>query len=137
MQSRHGQFLGFNYFICILKASMQLAFFNLSGKTFRNEESGMRYFPTHDMYCSYWRYGELEVVQKVVKIQKDRSFFILYISVARIWRSRLWIETEPSFSNSVSNNDCLSECIICKQGSCSLFILLLLARLWHIYTRGQ
>ena len=72
-----------------------------------------------------------------VTIKGHRLFFILYISVARIWRFRMWTETEPSFTNRVSNDDCLLEYIIRKQRSCSLFILPLLARLWHIHTRGQ
>ena len=35
MKSWHEQFSGFRFFIYILKASMLLAFFNLSGKTFQ------------------------------------------------------------------------------------------------------
>ena len=36
-----------------------------------------------------------------------------------------------------SNDDSLSKYIIWKQHSCSIFILLLLAQLWPIHTRGQ
>ena len=109
----------------------------------------MRYFPTHDALfllevywteSSFWGRSvahSLAHSKSSVTIKGDRSFFILYISVARIWRFRLWTETEPSFSNSVSNDDCLLEYIIRKQRSCSLFILSLLARLWHIHTKGQ
>ena len=128
MQSRHGQFSGFHFFICILKAAMLLAFFNLSGKMFqilgpRNEILSSP--------CSYWRYSKLGILsefvvllipllEKFCEIKWDRSFFILYISVTRIWRFRLWTETEPCFSNSVSNDERWSKYIIPKQRSRSL-----------------
>ena len=140
--------LGFQFFICILKVSMLLAFFNLSGNMFqilgpRNEILSYPWYTVligrivNWEFFLRWQCCSFLCSKSSVSIKGDRSFFILYISVARIWRFRLWTETEPSFSNSVSNDDCLSEYIIRKQRSCSLFILPLLARLWHIHTRRQ
>ena len=144
MQSRHGQFSGFHFFICILKASMLLTFFSLSGKMFqilgpRNEILSDPWYTVLIGGIVNWEFFlrsqccSFPCLKSSVIIKGDRSFFILYISVARIWRFQLWTKTEPSFSNSVSNNDCLSEYIIRKQRSCSLFILPLLAQLWHIH----
>ena len=120
--------------------------FNLSGKMLqilgpRNEILSDRWctvligsivnweFFLRSQCCSYL------CSKNYVTIKGDGSLFILYFSVARIWRFGLW--TKISFSNSVSNDDCLSEYIVHKQRSCSLFILSLLARLWHIHARGQ
>ena len=36
-----------------------------------------------------------------------RPLLILYISLAKTWRLRSWIETKPSFSNDSLNSDCL------------------------------
>ena len=136
------------FFIYILKYSMLLAFFNLSGKMFhmlgrRNEILSDPWYSVliggmvnREAFLRTYCYSSL-CSKSSVTIKGDSSFFILYISVAKIWRFRLWTETEPTFYKSVSNVDCLSEYIICKQRSCSLFILPLLARLWRIYKRGQ
>ena len=75
--------------------------------------------------------------KRSVTIKGDRTFFILYTSVARIRRFWLRPEKKPSFSNRVSNDKCLLKYIMSKQRSCSLFILPFLARLWHIHTKGQ
>ena len=107
----------------------------------------MKYIPSHDtVLIGVIKSWELFMrsqcclflcLKSSITIKGDKPFFILYISVARIWRFWLWTETEPSFSNNVSNDDCLSEYIIHKQCSCNLFILPLLARLWHIHTRER
>ena len=148
MKSRRGQFSGFHFFVCILKVSMLFTFFSLSGKMFqilgpRNEILSDPWYTVLTGGIVNWEfflrsyYCLFLCSKSSVRIKGDRSFFILYISVARIWRFRLWTETEPSFSISVSNDDCLSEYIIRKQHLSSLFILPLLARLWHDYPRGQ
>ena len=108
MESRHGQFSGFKFFICILKASMVLVFFNLSGKSFKILG------PTNEMLSNPWYtvltggivnwgfYLRLQCCSFVcskssVTIKEDRSVYFLYISVARIWKFRLLTETEPFF----------------------------------------
>ena len=63
----------------------------------------------------------------------ERLLLTLYIAVARIWRFLLRMEAELSFYNHALYDEFLSEYIILKQRLCSLFILLLLARLWHIH----
>ena len=148
MQSRHRKFSDFFFFICILKAFMLLTFSILSGKMFqilgtRNEILSDPWYTVLIGDMVNWEFFlrsqccSFLCPKSSVTIKGGRSFFVLYISFARIWRFRLWIETEPSFSYRVSTNDCLSEYIIPKQRWCRLFILLLLARLWHIHTRRQ
>ena len=44
----------------------------------------------------------------------DRPLLILYISVAKTWIFRSWIETKPSFSNEPLNDDCLSWYVILR-----------------------
>ena len=139
-----GQFSDFHFFICILKASMQWAFFYLSGKMFhilgpRNEILSDLWYTVLIVNTEFFwgRSVAHSFAWKVLWQLKEIGHFFLYISVAKIWRFWLWTETESSFSNSVSDDDCLSECIIHKQRSYSLFILPLLTRLRHIHTRGQ
>ena len=67
----------------------------------------------------------------------NRPLLILYISVAKTWRFRLWIKTEPSFSNNSLNDDCLSLYIVPRHLSWSRFMFLLFSRLWHIHINGQ
>ena len=109
MQSRHGQFSGFHLFISILKASMLLAFFNLSCKMFRilgprNEILSDPWYTVLVGSMVNWEYFlrlcccSFLCSESSVTIKGDRSFFISYIFVPRIWRFRLWTETEPSFS---------------------------------------
>ena len=133
MQSRHGQFSGFQFFIFILKASMLLTFFSLSGKMFqilgpRNEILSDPWYTVLIGGIVNWEFFlrsqccSFLCSKRSMTIKGDRSFFVLYILVAKIWRFWLWTKTEPSFSNSVSNDDCLWEYIIRKQRSCSPFI---------------
>ena len=131
MKSRNGQFSGFHFFVCILKFSMLFTFFSLSGKMFpilgpRNEILSDPWYTVLTGGIVNWKfflwsyYCSFLCSKSSVRIKGDRSFFILYISVARIWRFRLWTETEPSFSNSVSNDERWSKYIIPKQRSRSL-----------------
>ena len=135
-------YLHFKSFYAISRASI----FHLSGKIFeilgpRNEIHSKPWYTVLIGVIKNWELFMSSqcclflCLKSSVTIKGDKPFFILYISVARIWRFRWWTETEPSFSNNVSNDDCLSEYIIHKQCSCNLFILPLLARLWHIHTR--
>ena len=70
-------------------------------------------------------------------ISGEPPFTTFYISMARVCRFLICIEIESSFSRSSSKVNCLSLYINLRQSSCSLFILLFNARLWHIYIRGQ
>ena len=58
-----------------------------------------------------------------VIIGGDRRLIPLYISIEKDWRFLLSIETEPSFSNSAQNDNVLSEWIMYKQCSYSLFTI--------------
>ena len=133
MQSRHEQFSGFHIFICVLKTSILLTFFSISGKMFqilgpRNEILSDPWYTVPIGGVANWEfflrswYCSFLCSKSSVTIKGDRLFYILYISVARIWRFLFRTETKLSFSNSVSNDDCLSEYIIRKQRSGSLFI---------------
>ena len=126
MQSRHGLFSSFRFFICVLKVSILLAFFNLSGKMFqilgpRNEILSNPWYTVLIRGIVNWEFFLRSQCcsrlfsKSYMTIKGDRSFFISYISVARIWRFPLWTETEHSFSSSISNDDCFSEYIFCKQ----------------------
>ena len=141
MQSPHGQLSGFHYFICILEASMLLAFLNLSCKMFqilgpRNEILSDPWYTVLIGVMVNWELF-LRSQCRSFLCSKSSLTIILYTSVARIWRFRFWTETVASFSSCVSNDDYLSEYIIRNQRSCSLFILPLLARLCHIHTRWK
>ena len=131
MQSRHEKFTRFHFFIYILKASMLLTFLNLSGKIFqilgpRNETLSDPWYTVFigDMVnwalFYYWTgCFSFFCSKSSVTIKVDRSFFILYTPFsARTGRFWLWIDTEQSFSNIVSNDDCLSEYIIRNQRLC-------------------
>ena len=67
----------------------------------------------------------------------DRPLLILYISVAKTWRFRSWIETEPPFCYKSLNDDCLSLYVVLRHLSWSRFIFLLFSRLWDIHIDGQ
>ena len=71
----------------------------------------------------------------VVLLQFKEKWLLLtlYISTAKIWIFLLWMETQPSFFSNVSYSDSLTKFIVIGQRSCNLFILWLLARLWHIH----
>ena len=86
---------GFHFFLCILKASMLLACFNLSCKM--SQILG----PRDEILCNPWYTVLIGGIvnwefflrlqsctflcsKSYVTIKRDRSFFILYISVARI-----------------------------------------------------
>ena len=43
-----------------------------------------------------------------LNVSVARSLLSLYDSVAKTWRFRSWIETEPSFSNNLLDCDCFS-----------------------------
>lgn len=137
LQSLLKQFPDLQLFIANSNTCRLFLFFNLSGKT---------------LIFSIWWYSVLTTDTKKLGVMcqismrsftsnisviagRERPFLALYISIMRIWRFLVWIKAKPSFSNSSSDNDCLSEYIICKQLSWSLFTLLLLVRLWHVHTR--
>ena len=62
---------------------------------------------------------------------------LLNNSAARTWRFLLCLEVEPAFSKLLLNDDVLSFYIILRHLSYSLFIFLLLVRLYCIDTRRQ
>ena len=145
MQSRHGQFSGFHFFICILKASMLLTFFSLSGKMFqilgpRNE---ILSDPWHSVFIggwwtesSFWGCSVAHsFVQKVLWQFKEKGHSLFYIFQLQ-GSGDFDCEQKQSYLFP-TNDNCLLEYIIGKEHSCSIFILPLLARLWHIHTRDQ
>ena len=62
----------------------------------------------------------------------ERWFFILYISIANIWRFLWCTVTEPSLPNSLV----LHRCKQFLMPSCNLLILSFRVRWWNIHTRG-
>ena len=126
LQSRHAQFSRFHFCIDILKGSTYLVkFFQIL------DPMNERYFSTHDAlslmevwwtgsYFSGWSVAH-SFVQNVFLQWKEKVilYFIYFTSVAGIWKFPVWIETEPSFSNSPSNDDCFWGYIISKQCLCT------------------
>ena len=99
----------------------------------------MKYFPSHDALSllevrteSYFLGCSVahSFVQKVLLQLKEIGHSLVY--TFQLQGSKDFDREKKQshlFSNSISNGDCLSEYVISKQPSCSLFILLLLARL--------
>ena len=127
-------FQGIQLFIADSRASKLLIFFNLSAKMHQILES------RNEILSVSW-YSELTAgivianyvtecanvhffcLNNSVIIGGDRLLIPLYISIEKDWRFLLSIETEPSFSNSAPNDNVLSEWIMYKQCSYSLFTI--------------
>ena len=114
LQSRHAQFSRFHFFIGILKGSTYLVkFFQILDPM--NEI-------LFDPLCTVlngvlWTgsyFSRWSVAHSFVQ-----NYSIYFTSVAGIWKFPVWIETEPSFSNSPSNGDCFWGYIISKQCLCT------------------